>query len=147
MLTAARLVAAILFAITGYVAGGYITDTFPDGMRHDWFEPSIAALGVWQGWTVMGKNVGRGFTAAIGNGIRTSVGMIFFGLIYYAMRQMLIRSSDLWYNDFGVAVVDALNLFIEYGLDLANIPMALAALLVGGVVGGILTEIASRLWR
>ncbi|MEM1274575.1 MAG: TrgA family protein [Pseudomonadota bacterium] len=147
MLTAARLVAALLFAGLGYVAGGFVTDTFPEGISHDWFEPSIAALGLWQGWTVMGKSVGLGLSAAIGNGIRTSAGVVFFGLIYYALREMFIRSSDLRYTDFGVAIIDALNLFMEYGAQFFSISPAWSTLLVGGMVAGLLTEGASRIWR
>ena len=120
MWTAARLVSAILFAAIGWFAAREVTNgltdsLFPEGLNHDLFEPSIAAIGLWQGWSVMGKLVKRGYSAAIGNGIRTSVQIALFGVGFYALREMFVRSADLRYTDFGVAVIDALNLFLEYG--------------------------------
>ncbi len=152
MFTAARLVAAILFAVIGFYAARQVTEglpdtLFPDGLTHDLFEPSIAAIGLWQGWVVMGKLVKRGYSAAIGNGIRTSVQITLFGLGFYALREMFIRSSDLRYTDFGVAVMDALNLFIEYGGEFLRVTPAILVLLVGGAIAGILTEYASKIWR
>lgn len=147
MYTAARLVAAVLFCILGYFSATLVTDTFADGIQHTWFEPSIAAIGLWQGWMVMGRIAGRGYSAAVGNGLRTSVQIAFFGLVLYALREMFLRSADLRYNDFGRAVMDAMNLFIEYLYDFAAITDAWAILLAGGAVIGMATEAASRMWR
>lgn len=152
MWTAARLVAALLFAGIGWYAARLVTDglldsLFPEGLSHDLFEPSIALIGLWQGWAVSGKLAKRGYSAAIGNGIRSGVQIAFFGLLFYALREMFIRSADLRYTDFGVAVIDALNLFIEYGAELLRVPPAVGVLLIGGAVAGIVVEFCSRIWR
>ena len=152
MFTAARLVAALLFAGIGWLAAREVTNTlsdslFPTGMPHDLFEPSIAAIGLWQGWVVLGKGVKRGYSASIGIGIRTSVQIALFGLGYYALREMFIRSADLRYTDFGVAVLEALELFLEYGGELLRVPMAIGILLLGGAIAGIICEYVSKIWR
>lgn len=146
MWTAARLVAAILFACVGYVAALFVTDTFPDGMLATYFAPTIAAIGLWQGWSTMGKLVGNGWNGAIGNGIRTSVQITFFGLLFFSLREVFLRSSDLRYGGFGEAVVAALELFIEYFLQMLTAPI-LASLLIGGVLAGLASEAAHRMWR
>lgn len=147
MFTAARLVAALLFAVIGYFAAIEVFKTFPEGIRATWFAPSIGAIGLWQGWVVMGPAAGRGFLGAMGVGLRTSLQITFFGLALYALREMFRRSANLRYDDFGVAVIDAMNLFIEYLGDLAMIPTAIGVLAIGGLVAGLLTEAASRVWR
>ena len=152
MWTAARLVAALLFAGIGWYAARQVTEglpdtLFPEGLQHDLFEPSIAIIGLWQGWSVMGKLIKRGYSAAIGNGIRTSVQITLFGLVFYALREMFIRSSDLRYSDFGVAVMDALNLFIAYGGEFITVTPAILTLLVGGAIAGLVVEFCSKIWR
>lgn len=152
MWTAARLVAAVLFAGIGWFGARLVTDgltgsLFPAGVGHDLFEISIAVIGLWQGWAVMGKVVKRGYSAAFGNGIRTSVQIALFGLVFYALREMFIRSSDLRYSDFGVAVVDALNIFLEYGEEFISVTPALIFLAAAGACAGLIVEFCSKIWR
>lgn len=152
MFTAAKLAAALLFAGLGWVSARLVTDglvnsLFADGVDHSLFEPSIAFIGLWQGWTVMGKLVGNGYGAAVANGVRTSVQITFLGLAFYAVREMFSRSTDLRYNDFGVAVVDALNLFLFYGEQMLTVRPALVVLIAGGAFLGVLCEYVSRIWR
>ena len=148
MWTAARLVSAVLFAAVGYFAARAVSDTFPEELVHTWFEPSIAAIGLWQGWMVMGGQVGKGYGASIGNGLRTSVQITFFGLLLYALRQMFLQAVDGRYGgNFGGAIMDAMNIFLERLLELAAISPALMILGLGGMAAGIAAELASRIWR
>ncbi|MBF9033380.1 TrgA family protein [Rhodobacterales bacterium HKCCE2091] len=147
MLTAARLISAILFAVLAYYSAGLMAESFPDGMSHDWFEPSIGLIGLWQGWMVMGRSAGMGYTSSMGIGLRTSVQIAFFGLVFWALAEMFRRSANLRYNDFGRALVDALNLFIEYLMELVAVQPAWITLLVGGMVIGAVAEASARLWR
>ncbi|MBO6603533.1 MULTISPECIES: TrgA family protein [Paracoccaceae] len=146
MLTAAKLVGAILFAGVGYVAGYLVTDTFPEGQLATYFPASIAIIGLWQGWYVMGGRAGAGFSAALGNGFRTSVQIAFFGLAFYALREMFRRSASLRYDQPGEAVTAALELFLEYFWQMQTAPV-LIALAAGGLIAGVLTEMAARTWR
>lgn len=146
MFTAAKLVGALLFAGIGWVAGNYVIDTLPEGMRATLLPPTIAAIGLWQGWYVMGNHVGSGWMGAAGNGLRTSIQIAFFGLMYFAFREMFLRSADLRYGGFGEAVIAALDLFIEYFWQIQTTPI-LVTLIAGGIVAGFLTEAAARAWR
>lgn len=146
MWTGAKLAGAVLFALVGYLAALRVTETFPEGQIVTWFAPSIAVIGLWQGWYVMGHRAGNGYVNAMGNGFRVSVQIAFFGLVLYALREMFRRSASLRYDGPGEAVIAALDLFIEYFLQMQTVPV-LATLAIGGIVAGMLTEAASRVWK
>ena len=60
---------------------------------------------------------------------------------------MFIRSGQLRYNDFGVALFDAMGLFLQYGQQFLLIYEAWMTLGLGGMVIGIVAEAAKRVWR
>ena len=93
-----------------------------------------------------GRNAGQGRGQAIGNGIRTSVQIAVLGLIVFALRTMFIRSANLRYDGFMEALMEAGDLFIQYFIQMAIVPVW-GVLLIGGAIGGILCEGAARRWR
>ncbi len=146
MPTAPKLVAAILFFGIGWIAAGFVLDTFPEEIPATYFPLSIGLIGAWQGWMVAGRLAGQGLAVGVGNGIRTSVQLAFFGLAIFALRTMFLRSANLRYDGAGEATVAALELFLEYLLQSLTVPIW-ATLLVGGVVAGALLEVVARNWR
>ncbi|MEM6390336.1 MAG: TrgA family protein [Pseudomonadota bacterium] len=145
--TMARLLSAIMFCALGYYCGLLTRATFNEGVAADYFPHAIAIIGLWQGWTVLGKQVGQGYYASLGQGFRTSVQITIFGLLFFALREMFIRSGQLRYNDFGVALFDAMGLFLQYGQQFLLIYEAWMTLGLGGMVIGIVAEAAKRVWR
>lgn len=146
MPTGSKLVGAILFFGVGWYAALQVLLTLPEGTPARYFPLTIALIGLWQGWMLMGNRAGAGFVVAIANGLRTSVQIAFFGLLLFALRQMFLRSANLRYDGPGEATIDTLNLFLEYFMQSLTVEIW-GALLVGGLVAGILTEIAARVWR
>lgn len=146
MPTAAKLVGALTFFGVGWLAALQVLTTLPEGTPATWFAPSIAAIGLWQGWAVAGRHAGNGHGAAIASGLRTSVQIAAIGLAVFALRAMFMRSLNLRYDGFGEAVVAAMELFIEYGLQSLTVPIW-GVLLAGGVIGGLICESAARRWR
>jgi hypothetical protein len=146
MPTGAKLVGGVLYFAVGWYAALQVILTFPEGTPATYFPLTIALIGLWQGWMVMGNRAGAGFPAAVANGLRVSVQIAFFGLLLFALRQMFIRSANLRYDNPGAATVDTLNLFIEYFQQSLTIEIW-GALFVGGIIGGIGTEMAARAWR
>jgi len=149
MPTAGKLVAAILFFLVGYQAAVFtLTETFEDAMHGNRVFPlSIGLIGLWQGWMVSGSRAGQGVRVAIGNGMRCSVQIAFFGLLLYALRTMFQRSANLRYDAPWEAVIATFDLFVEYFLQTLESPLIWGTLLIGGIVAGLLTEAAGRLWR
>jgi hypothetical protein len=146
MPTAAKLVGAIVFFAVGWLAARQVMTTFPEGTPATWFSPTIAMIGLWQGWSVAGPGAGNGRGMAIGNGLRTSVQIAILGLALFALRTMFIRSGNLRYDGFGEAVVEAMELFLEYFFQMAIVPVW-GVLLIGGIIGGLMCETAARRWR
>lgn len=145
--TMARLLSAVMFCALGYYCGVVVRATFNEGVAADYFPHAIAIISVWQGWTVLGKQVGRGYYASLGQGFRTSVQIAIFGLIFFALREMFQRSSQLRYNDFGVALFDAMSLFLQYGQQFLLVYEGWMTLAVGGMVIGVVAEAARRVWK
>jgi hypothetical protein len=146
MPTAAKLVGAVVFFGVGWLAALQVIATFPEGTPATFFPLTIAMIGLWQGWAVAGRNAGNGRGAAIGNGLRTSVQIALLGLTLFALRQMFIRSANLRYDGFGEAIIEAMDLFIEYALQSLTVPIW-GVLLAGGAIGGLICESAARRWR
>ncbi len=147
MPTGAKLVGSLLFFAVAWYAALQVIPTFPEGTPMRYFPLTIACIGLWQGWYVMGNRAGAGFSAAIANGLRVSVQIAFFGLLLFSLRTMFIRSAGGTYGaDPFSAVVAALELYVEYFLQSLTIEIW-GALFVGGIIGGIGTEMAARAWR
>lgn len=146
MPTGAKLVGAAVFFAIGWLAALQVLTTMPEGTPATWFAPTIALIGLWQGWAVAGRNAGNGIGLSIGNGLRTSVQIAALGLAVFALRTMFQRSFNLRYDGFGEAVVEAMELFIEYFFQSLIVPVW-GVLLIGGIVGGLLCEAAARRWR
>jgi hypothetical protein len=149
MPTAGKLVAAILFFLVGYQAARFtLTETFPEAMHGNTIFPiTIGLIGVWQGWMVSGTRAGQGLRLSVGNGMRCAAQIAFFGLLLYALRTMFQRAANLRYDAPWEAVIATFELFIEYFLQTLESPLIWGTLLVGGLIAGLLTEAAGRLWR
>jgi hypothetical protein len=146
MPTGSKLAGGVIFFAIAYMAALQAKLTFEEGTQATYFAWVISGIGFWQGWLVMGNRAGAGMRPAIANGMRTALQIAFFGLGFFALRTMFIRSADLRYSAPGEAVVASLELFIDYATQSATIGVW-GVLMVGGMLGGMAVEIASRMWR
>jgi hypothetical protein len=146
MPTGAKLAGSLLFFAVAYMAAMQAKLTLPEGTPASYFNITIAAIGFWQGWMVMGARAGGGMSLAMSNGLRTSLQIAFFAISLFALRTMFIRSANLRYDNPGEAVTATLELFLEYLIQTLT-PGVWGVLLIGGIVAGILTEFAARAWR
>ncbi len=78
MPTAAKLVAAILFAALAFTAAEVYKIALPDRTVWGVFSPVCAVIGAFCGWFVMGRLVGHGYLSAMGYGLRTTVTFVFW---------------------------------------------------------------------
>lgn len=145
MPTAAKLFAAVAFAIVGYLAAEAFKPAMPEGTQFGVFGLVCAGIGALCGWFIMGRLAGLGYYAASGFGARTSVTLVFWALLAFSLREMILRSTKLRYDGPMEALTAALALMLEYG-RLMLTPEVLGTLLVGGLLGGVLTEWAAKRW-
>lgn len=147
MPTAAKLVGGICLALTAMIAAQVFLNSYsgvyPVGLK---FLLGNGIVGFFAGWYALGKNPGRGIIAAAGNGMRSLVflligsGMLFAGIFVL---------GNLERNNFKDPV-DLPLLWVQTSFDFvveALVAPVLIALVIGGIVSGIVTYLASRRWR
>lgn len=146
MPTGSKLAGGVIFFAIAYMAALQAKLTFAESTQATYFAWVIGGIGFWQGWLVMGNRAGAGMRMAIANGTRVSLQIAFFGLGFFALRTMFMRSADLRYSAPGEAATATMELFLEYTLQSATLGVW-GVLMVGGVLGGMGVELASRMWR
>lgn len=145
MPTAAKLAAAIAFAAVAFFAAEVFKPAMPEGTKFGFFSQICAVIGALCGWFVMGGLVGRGYSAAWGSGVRTSITIAFWVLLGTSIYEMVLRSMKMRYDGPMEALTGAMELMMERGLLMLT-PEVLGTLLVGGLLGGTLAEWANRRW-
>lgn len=145
MPTASRLVAAVCFAAIAYFVSGLIPPLLPEGTQFGLFAYVNTALGVVLGWKITGSRTGEGMQTAIGAGLTTSLALVFWGLLVHSGVIMIENSTKMRYDGPMEAVVDTFNIGIEFAQIIAT-PMIIGTLVIGGIVAGILAELAGRRW-
>lgn len=145
MPTLSKLIAAVLFGVTGFVAAEAFKLGMPEGTQFGYFSIICAAIGAICGWRVMGNLVGKGYSAAIGTGMRTSVTLVAWALLLFSIVLMVRKAFRKRYDGPMEAITDIFGLALENVPRLAT-PEVLGALLIGSVVGGCAAEWARQRW-
>ncbi|MFC2969055.1 TrgA family protein [Acidimangrovimonas pyrenivorans] len=145
MPTAAKLIAAIAFALVAYSGAEAFKPAMPPDTQFGYFSYVCAGIGLLCGWQLMGDLVGRSYRFAIAAGLRTSATIVFFALLLFSARQMVLRSMKMRYHGPVDALQAMFGLAVDYGRMMLT-PDVLIALLVGGAFAGLLTEWVSRRW-
>jgi hypothetical protein len=145
MPTAAKLFAALAFTVVAFFAAQVVMPHLPDGTQFGAFVPIAMIIGLVAGWKVMGPSVGRGNYAAAGSGMKTSLVFTLVALFVFSTYQMVENALRKQYDGPMDAVVGIVSIAIEWGEILIK-PDVLAVLVVGGALGGLLSEWADRRW-
>ncbi len=147
MPTAARLVAALAFAVVAFAAARAYVPLLPEGTQVRLFAPVAALIGAATGWWVMGPLAGRGWGAAIGFGMRSAATAVFWAALLFSGREMILRSINRRYGGPMEAVVGTFDIALDYVRLLVSDPRVPAVLVLGGALGGLMAEVAARRWR
>ena len=145
MPTASKLVAAIAYALLGYIAAQTFVKHLPPGTPLGYFREITAAIGFVVGWLVMGKLTRKGYRDAINSGLVTALLLVFWALLAFALYFMLKKSTRMMYDGPMEAVLGIFQLMFDYGRMLV-VPDMLGVVLLGGVVAGLVTEWAGKRW-
>jgi hypothetical protein len=147
MWTAAKLVAAILFAGLAFYVSQLIRPLFPEGTNLGWFAEVNAVIGYFSGWVIAGSRAGQGgWPAAVSYGLTATVGMTFWCLVIHSGVVMIEKSMMRLYDGPGEAIVAFFGLLVDH-LFLMSTPEVLIVLFGGGVVAALVTEVAGRNFR
>lgn len=146
MPTAARVVAGVLLAIVAFLASEAFKPLMHENTNFGYFSIVNAGIGLLVGWVVIGSRVGRGLAAGVNNGLTGAVALTFWCLFGHGANKMVEDSFDRRFTDMLEAIASIFERMLEYGLIMIDVNV-IAILLVGGVITGVLAEIASRLWK
>jgi len=89
--------------------------------------------------------VGEGMRRALFAGLGTSAWLLFWALVIFSLREMLMRSLDRRYGNPTDALTNVIAIFEQF-FRMAMIPEVVVILLAGGLIGGLLSELADRRW-
>ncbi|WP_299030548.1 TrgA family protein [uncultured Sulfitobacter sp.] len=146
MPTAARLVAAILLSILGYILSDLVRPLMPEGTDFGWFNYVNAFTGLCIGWVVMGSRAGRGFVQGINNGL-TGVAVLFIWCLAihscYEMFRLAMRNR---YDGPMEAITAIFLIASEFGLLIAT-PAVLGTAVAGALIIGPAADFAAKRWR
>lgn len=146
MPTGAKLVAAVCFAVVGWIMSNYYAMNMPDASAAGPMREWAALIGAIIGWMVMGPSVGRGYVEAAGSGIKTAVVLAVAALFLLALREMLDNSVKMRYDGALDAILDVFQVMARRSEALLSLGV-FGTILFGGIVGGLLAENAGRRWK
>ena len=148
MPTAAKLFAAVAFAMVGYftMQAVKLPGVLPDGTQFGRASELCAVIGALCGWFVMGGLVGRGYRDAAMSGVRVSATILAWGLLGFSIYEMILRSTKMRYDGPMEALLAVFGLILDYGRTLGTLPI-LGTLVIGGMLAGMFAEFAARRWR
>ncbi len=143
MPTMGRLVGAILFAGLAWYTSLLIIPLFPVGTNLGLFQEVNTFFGLIAGWTVAGPRAGLGYVAAFSYGLTALVAMVVMALFFNSSVVMVEQSLRKRYDGPGEAVTDVFQMFVDHAIMMAT-PEIIGRLLIGGIVGGLVTEFFGR---
>ncbi|MCX7287570.1 MAG: TrgA family protein [Rhodobacterales bacterium] len=146
MPTGAKAMAAICFAVVGWLIANAYVPNMPEATTVGYFRELVGVLGAVVGWRVMGNSVGKGYVGAVGSGWKTVIVLIIFALLFFGLYEMLQESVRMRYEGPIEAILDVFNRMMVRSVPLLSVSV-IGFAAVGGAVAGILTENASRRWR
>ncbi len=146
MPTASRLIAAVCLLVVAFLVSSMIITNGEEGKDYGAFTYINMFLGVACGWMIMGRRAGKGWTAAINNGLTGIASLVFWGLFVQGCYEMFRLAMRHRYDGPFEALLAIFQIGIEYGRLLLT-PEILLTLAIGALVAGLATEEASRRWR
>lgn len=146
MPTAAKLVAAIILAITGYFTVQAVYPFLKEGQPDNWLLPVSVVVPIICAWRTTGRLVGKSYWAAANSGIYGLCVSVFFVVFTFAASEMLTLSMRKRYDGPMEAIVSMFGIWVEMAQRLLHVPV-LIVLISGGVLAGLAAEWAHRKWR
>lgn len=146
MPTAAKLFAAVAFAVVAFFASEVYKPLLPEGTQFGLLTPVNALVGMFSGWLIMGRLAGRGYYSAAGSGVRTIGIMLFYVLLIWACYEMLKRSTRMYYDGPTEALTAVMDLIAKYFMLMVSDPQVPIVLICGGILAAFLSEWAAERW-
>lgn len=146
MPTAARLVAAISLALVAWAVSLQVMRRMTEIADFGAFVFVNIGLGLVVGWVVMGHRAHRGLVATLNNGITGVAVLVFWALVVQGANEMFRLALNRRYHNPVEAIYAIFENAANYAVALWA-PEIVATLLAGGVLAGMATRAAAKMWR
>lgn len=145
MPTAARLAAAIFFAVVGFFFAITASPYFPEAREPSYWIPLNMGVGAVIGWMVCGTRAGNGLSNVIANGLTTGIGILFWVFFLFSFHEMIKKSLRKSYDGPMEAVVDVFALMIDWVQVFLQQDLAII-MVAGCLLAAFVTELVGRRW-
>lgn len=144
--TAAKLVAGIGLALTGFFTASAILPYLPAGTRDQGAGLMSMSFGWLIGWRVIGRAPQATMAGAARVGLRAALWLALTVLLYLGALQMMARMLRGRYHGLSEALTDVIAQGLGLGAAAVQLDV-IATLFLGGVLSAILSAWAARRWQ
>jgi len=143
---AARRVAALSLGMLALILSQQVMTAYVATyavINFGWFVSVNAAVAVLVGWLFMGPQAGRGWGMAISNGLTSVLVFLLTALGLQAVNEFLRLAEKTQFSRLTLAIQAVFDRSLEWAslLLVGQIPWTIV---IGGIVAGLLTELAAR---
>lgn len=146
MPTAAKLVAATMLAILGFIMVTVAINIYPDiAHRSIGLTTAAVVVGIFVGWRGLGRRISEDEGSGVSAGFRAGLTMFVWVLFLYAVEDMIAGIlKNAYYQPMTALLVIPAGM-IECGRMALNVPI-IGTMLVLAIVVGKITKSASNRW-
>ncbi len=146
MPTAAKLVASIMLAISGFIVVIVVVNVYPDAARRSVGLTSAAVfMGLFVGWRGLGKRISEDEGSGITSGLKAGIAMFVWVIFLYALADMIAGIQDNAYYQPMTALLVIPAGMIKYGQMALNAPI-MGTMVVLAAIAGKMTKTADTRW-
>lgn len=146
MPTAAKLVASIMLAISGFIVVLVVVNVYPDAARRSVGLTSAAVfMGLFVGWRGLGKRIREDEGSGMISGLKAGIAMFVWVIFLYALEDMIGGIKDNAYYQPMSALLVIPSSMIKYGQMALNAPI-IGTMVVLAAITGKMTKTADTRW-
>lgn len=146
MPTAAKLIAAVLFAALAWIVSENVREVMPgEGRGATLLSPINALLGLAAGWRVLGNRAGDGYVPAVGYGLTTVCVIYFWSLLIWGCYEMIMRSIGGRYSGPFDAIEGLGDLMLDYSAMIVT-PTIIGSAVFGSILCALVVEYFAHRW-
>ncbi|MCK4861319.1 MAG: TrgA family protein [Rhodobacteraceae bacterium] len=146
MPTAAKLVASIMLAISGFIVVLVVVNVYPDAARRSVGLTSAAVfMGLFVGWRGLGKRIREDEGSGMISGLKAGIAMFVWVIFLYALEDMIGGIKDNAYYQPMTALLVIPSSMIKYGQMALNAPI-IGTMVVLAAITGKMTKTADTRW-
>jgi hypothetical protein len=146
MPTFPKLVASLCLGVLAWYVSTLIMAQMPEGTAFGMFLPLNVVIAFVTGWVYVGPQVMHHLAEGLSYGLTGAGVMTFVALFLQSGNEMMRLAMRHRYDGFLESIAAVFQIGVDFGSEIFTWPVIIA-LVVGGLITGLLTYAASLRWR